>query len=100
MVRPSVNNGAQSEGEWGTVCDDDFTQTSAQAACKTLGFTGGSFSFREDVTGDRHDNDPMKIWMDNVRCESSTTRFYWCSHEGWGSLRGCGHWEDVVLYCS
>ena len=89
---------------WGTVCYDGFTQTSAEAACYTLGFTGGSYSYRsaqtDMVIGDSVDTDPMKIWMDNVRCESSTTRFYWCSHEGWGSLRGCGHWEDVVLYCS
>ena len=98
MVRPSVNNGAQSEGEWGTVCDDDFTQTSAQAACNTLGFTGGSYSCREAVTSERHDS--MKIWMDNVRCESSTTYFYHCKHEGYGSLRSCGHSEAVVLYCS
>ena len=95
MVRPY-----QEGTEWGTVCDDDFTQTSAQAACNTLGFTGGSYSYREAVTGERHDSDPMKIWMDNVRCESSTTYFYHCKHEGTGNLRDCGHWEDVVLYCS
>ena len=87
--------------EWGTVCDDGFTATSAKAACHTLGLSGGSFSHRQSVTGDRHDSDPMKIWMDNVRCASSTTNFLECSQEGWGSLRSCdGHWEDVFLTCS
>ena len=87
--------------EWGTVCDDNFSSTSAESACYTLGFTGGSFSHRSAVTGDRHDSDPMKIWMDNVQCASRSTNFLECSQEGWGSLRSCdGHWEDVVLTCS
>ena len=25
-------------GEWGTVCDDDFSDSDAQAFCNTLGF--------------------------------------------------------------
>jgi len=26
------------DGVWGTVCDDDFTDTDAQVACYSLGF--------------------------------------------------------------
>ena len=91
--------------EWGTVCDDGFTQTSAQAACYTLGFTGGSYSFREAQTdmvrGDSVDTDPMMIWMDNVKCASGTSDFLSCSHRNSPPKSDCdGHWEDVVLYCS
>ena len=31
------------DNKWGTVCDDGFDSTDAQAACKTLGFSGGSY---------------------------------------------------------
>ena len=87
--------------EWGTVCDDGFTATSAQSACETLGLSGGTFSYRESVTGDKATEDQTRIWMDNVRCSNSNTNFLQCSQQGWGSLRDCsGHWEDVVVTCS
>ena len=95
-------------GQWGTVCDDGFTQTSAEAACYTLGLRGGSYSYRSAVTGmkkgDSIDTDPMKIWMDSVECTSGTSDFYHgCSYRA-EPLRTedyCdGHWEDIFLYCS
>ena len=85
--------------EWGTVCDDGFTQTSAEAACYTLGFSGGSYSYREAVTGDRHNSDPMQIWMDTVRCPSGTSDFLTCPRRNNPGPSNCGHFEDVVLYC-
>ena len=92
------------DNEWGTVCDDYFTETSAKAACYTLGLSGGTFTTREAVIGDRQygvtDTDTMKIWMENVRCASSTDNFLMCPHNGWESLRDCQHWEDVFLTCT
>ena len=38
------------DNKWGTVCDDDFELTDAQAACNTLGFSGGSYR-NEDIGG-------------------------------------------------
>ena len=55
------------DNEWGTVCDDSFTQTSAQAACHTLGLGGGTFSYREKITGDRHDSRRFGWIMSNVQ---------------------------------
>ena len=94
-----------SSNEWGTVCDDGFTQTSAQAACYTLGLRGGSFSYREIetdmVAGDSVDSDPMAIWMDNVECASGTSYFFNCPYRRSPPKSNCdGHWEDVVLFCS
>lgn len=81
--------------EWGTVCDDGFTYTSAKAACHTLGLRGGSYATgRNKVTHTR-------VWIDDVKCASSTTNFLQCSHRGLGTLRSCnGHQEDILLYCS
>ena len=86
--------------EWGTVCDDDFTPTSGQAACHTLGLDYATFSHRESVTGDKAEENQSRIWMDDVHCASSVANFLECPQYGWGSLRDCtGHWEDVVLTC-
>ena len=95
------------DGVWGTVCDDGFTETSAKAACYTLGLSGGSYTYRKAVfsitDGDSTDTDPMKIWMDNVACSSTTDNFLDCAHRKdpprtWEDCNG--HWEDVVLFCS
>ena len=80
------------DGQWGTVCDDNFGATEAQSACHTLGFSGGSYS-----TYDSGLSDPTL--MDNVNCASSTTNFLECSHNGWGE-ENCSHSEDVLLTCT
>ena len=100
MVRP-YGGGT----EWGTVCDDGFTQTSAEAACYTLGFSGGSYSYRQVQTnmveGDSVDSDPMIIWMDNVECASGRSYFLGCPFRNSPPKSDCnGHWEDIVLFCS
>ena len=101
MVRRHING----EYVWGTVCDDDFTSTSAKAACFTLGLNGGTITTRAAAIGDKEydfrdrDTDPMKIWMDNVKCASSTDNFLMCPHDD-PALRSCDHWEDVFLTCT
>ena len=83
------------DNEWGTVCDDGFTITSAQAACNTLGLRGGYFATGADIVTE------ARVWMDNVQCATNTTNFLECSQNGWGSLRSCrGHREDIMLTCT
>ena len=93
------------DGVWGTVCDDGFTETSAKAACYTLGLSGGTYGYRHDTIGDRKrgvtDTDTMKIWMDRVSCSSTTDNFLDCAHRKDPPKSDCdSHWEDVVLFCS
>ena len=83
------------DNKWGTVCDDDFDSTDAQAACNTLGFTGGSYS----NTNPGFSDSIVPIWMDNVDCDSSSTNFLECTHAGWG-VEDCGHDEDILLTCT
>ena len=93
------------DSQWGTVCDNGFTLTSAKAACYTLGFSGGSYSWRSKETnmksGDSVDSDLMKIWLDNVQCTSETSHFYaYCSYRTDPPKSNCnGHWKDVFLFC-
>ena len=83
------------DNKWGTVCDDSFDSTDAQAACKTLGFSGGSYG-HENIGISKS---IVPIWMDNVDCTSSSTNFLQCGHRGWG-IEDCGHSEDILLTCT
>lgn len=80
------------QGQWGTVCDDEFGSNEARSACHSLGFSGGSFiNYNAGLTA--------TILMDNVSCSSTTQNFLTCSHGGWGT-HNCNHNEDVLLTCS
>ncbi len=50
-------------GEWGTVCDDFFTDTAASLACLQLGFTGGGDALHGAPWG----AGSGPIWMDDVQ---------------------------------
>ena len=83
------------DNKWGTVCDDEFDLTDAQAACNTLGFSGGSYGngnigISESI---------VPIWMDDVACTDAMRNFLECTHRGWGT-ENCNHNEDVLLYCT
>ena len=40
----------------------------------------------------------VPIWMDEVECNSNSTDFLKCAHDGWGE-EDCSHSEDVLLAC-
>ena len=86
------------DNKWGTVCDDNWASHAynAQAACKTLGFSGGSYEGHQSIG---FSESTVPIWMDNVACASSSTNFLECSHRGWG-VEDCSHNEDILLTCT
>ena len=57
------------ENKWGTVCDDSFGLTDAEAACKTLGFTGGSYQGRQFTRFPYS----LPTWMDEYQLYSNET---------------------------
>ena len=79
----------------GTVCDDSFSENSANAICREMGYSGSSewvsgsqYSFGEVQTS-------LDIILDDVRC----------SNDDWDSCtysfsHSCGHSEDVFLACT
>ena len=92
------------DDEWGTVCINGFTGTEAQAACYTLGLSGGYYTNRYNAARSDVSHHYLKIWMDNVDCPSTTSHFTDglssdCSRRMNPSSSDCGHWDDVVLYC-
>ena len=80
-------------GVWGTVCDDNWTNTNAQVVCQQLGFGSSSASVDFDVPAGTG-----PILMDDVNCISGQTNLLACSHNGFGN-HDCGHTEDVGVTC-
>ena len=82
-------------GEWGTVCGDDWDINDAQVVCRQLHFGKAIAARGEAFYGQGSD----KIWLDNVNCIGTELTIENCSHNGWGN-DDCSHNEDAVIKCS
>ncbi|XP_077103504.1 lysyl oxidase homolog 3A isoform X3 [Siphateles boraxobius] len=81
-------------GEWGTICDDDFTLANAHVLCRHLGFVealGWSHSAKYGPGNG-------KIWLDNVMCGGMENSIEKCVSRGWGNS-DCTHQEDAGVVC-
>ncbi|XP_030320052.1 lysyl oxidase homolog 2 [Calypte anna] len=82
-------------GEWGTVCDDDFSIHAAHVVCRELGY-------QEAVSwlpSSKYGKGEGKIWLDNVHCNGKEPTLAACTSNGWG-ISDCKHTEDVGVVCS
>ena len=83
-------------GEWGTVCDDVFSDKNALVACPQLGYDGNTataqgFAFYGQGSG--------RILLDDVICIGSEDKLSNCRNNGWGN-HNCAHGEDVGITCT
>uniref|UniRef100_A0A3P8X8J1 Neurotrypsin n=1 Tax=Esox lucius TaxID=8010 RepID=A0A3P8X8J1_ESOLU len=77
-------------GDWGTVCDDNWTHQHAQVVCRQLGYrlvTDGTFGEGSGI-----------ILLDDVLCEGTESSLLDCRHGIWGRS-DCSHREDVGVHC-
>ncbi|XP_029608708.1 neurotrypsin-like [Salmo trutta] len=81
-------------GDWGTVCDDNWTEHHAQVVCRQLGFRG-----RAEVASDGlYGEGTGLILLDEVQCKGSEGTLLACGHAEWGR-HDCSHSEDVGVRC-
>ncbi|XP_067414786.1 neurotrypsin isoform X1 [Emydura macquarii macquarii] len=80
-------------GQWGTVCDDGWTELNTQVVCRQLGFKYGKSapeSYLEEST--------RPILLDDVSCSGKESTILQCSKREWGK-HDCSHQEDVRITC-
>ncbi|XP_075010554.1 neurotrypsin-like isoform X2 [Calonectris borealis] len=82
-------------GDWGTVCDDGWTDLGAQVVCRQLGFSGPATLASE---GDYAAGQGF-ILLDDVACLGTELSLLDCPHSNWGQ-HDCSHAEDVGVRCS
>uniref|UniRef100_A0A8C6LUY5 SRCR domain-containing protein n=1 Tax=Nothobranchius furzeri TaxID=105023 RepID=A0A8C6LUY5_NOTFU len=77
------------QGQWGTVCDDDWDLNDASVVCLQTGCGNAIAAHTNSFFG--HGTGP--IFLDNVNCTSTEFNLASCKSLGWGK-HNCGHHED------
>ena len=80
------------DGEWGTVCDDNWDSTDATVVCRSLGYNSG-----QDVN--EYGGASGTIWLDEVQCTGIESSLEYCPRNEWGD-HDCSHHEDAGVTCS
>ena len=80
--------------QWGTVCDNGFTDAAARVVCYSLGF--GYVGRKVNI--DRYGKGGGMIWFDKVICDGTERYIGECSHDVWG-VHSCSHNQDVAVSC-
>ncbi|KAI3363001.1 hypothetical protein L3Q82_011516 [Scortum barcoo] len=96
------------QGEWGTVCDDNWTKFTAQVVCRQLGFRSRRtdvqwtclvYSGQAEVAPDGvYEEGRGLILLDEVQCRGTEASLLACIHSEWGQ-HDCSHSEDVGVRC-
>ncbi|XP_071479262.1 scavenger receptor cysteine-rich domain-containing protein DMBT1-like [Diadema antillarum] len=82
------------DGEWSTVCDDNWDIQDAQVVCAMLGYLGS----RRATSGAEFGPGTGLILLDDVNCAGDEVHLLQCSHNGLGT-HSCGHHEDAGVVC-
>ena len=83
-------------GEWGTVCDNGWSNNDASVVCRQLGYGSYGYSYGGAIFG----QGSGPIWLDNVVCVGTESTLASCGHLGVGITRSCSHREDAGVRCS
>ncbi|XP_072353943.1 neurotrypsin [Scyliorhinus torazame] len=81
-------------GQWGTVCDDGWTERNAQVVCRQLGFR-----YAQNPLEGHFEGGTGPIYLDDVHCSGQESLLSLCSRSEWGN-HDCSHQEDVTVICT
>ncbi|KAG8454039.1 hypothetical protein GDO86_000610 [Hymenochirus boettgeri] len=81
------------KAQWGTVCDDGWTDLNTQVVCRQLGYKNG-----KNVLENHFVTRGGVIWLDDVICTGKESIISQCSKKDWGK-HDCSHQEDVHIVC-
>ncbi|XP_052826276.1 deleted in malignant brain tumors 1 protein [Octopus bimaculoides] len=80
-------------GEWGTICDDNWSNNNALVICRMLGYSNAvAYSKAHFGAG------TGQIWLDNVNCTGTEYSLSECMSNRWGH-HDCEHNEDAAVNC-
>ncbi|KAL7860897.1 hypothetical protein AOLI_G00172460 [Acnodon oligacanthus] len=82
-------------GQWGTVCDDDWDMNDAEVVCRQMG-CGRAVSAPHSA---HFGQGSEPTWLDNVGCRGTERYLTQCSHNGF-TKEDCEHQEDAGVVCS
>ncbi|XP_033119554.1 CD5 antigen-like [Anneissia japonica] len=81
-------------GNYGTVCDDNWSIEATHVVCKELGFRKGE-TFHYDG---RYGPGGGEILLDNTHCNGDELSIFDCEHNPIGR-HDCSHAEDIAVTC-
>lgn len=81
-------------GEWGSICDDNWSIRDASVFCREVGF-GTAFAATHQASFGQGSG---KVWLDEVQCSGHEFSLQNCKHSGWNKT-DCGHKEDAGVKC-
>lgn len=83
------------DGQWGTVCDDNWDINDAKVVCRQL----GNYEVLTAKCCAAYGHGSGPILLDGVGCSGNEEILEDCPHEGWGS-HNCQHYEDASVACT
>ncbi|XP_055496661.1 neurotrypsin [Leucoraja erinacea] len=81
-------------GQWGTVCDDGWTEENARVVCRQLGFR-----YTQTPLAGQFEGGSGPIYLDDVHCSGQEASLVLCPRSDWGR-HDCSHQEDVTVICT
>ena len=83
-------------GEWGTVCSNEWDDTDAGVVCRQLGFGSSGVAIRSAGFGQGSGS----ILLDNALCDGKEPTLARCVHLGVNVTRNCTHAKDAGVECN
>lgn len=83
------------EGQWGTVCDDNWDSRDARVVCRQRGYSG---DVGRAMPGATYGRGSGPIHLTSMHCLGQEARLADCRYISWGD-NSCSHSEDAGVKC-